>query len=53
VGGTTDGVKLKMDDFEHALDEYYAHMGLQKETGRPTLEMLRTLDLEELSAGLE
>ena len=53
IGGATDGVKLKTSDFENALDAYYEQMGLQKESGKPLVEMLKTLNLEIMCAGLE
>jgi aldehyde:ferredoxin oxidoreductase len=53
MGGATDGVKLKKGDFENALDVYYGQIGLQKETGKPTLEMLQALHLDEMDTTLE
>ncbi len=53
MGGATDGVKLRKGDFENALDVYYGQIGLQKETGKPTLEMLQALHLDEMDTTLE
>ncbi len=53
MGGATDGVKLRKGDFENALDAYYGQIGLQKETGKPTLEMLKVLHLDEMDTTLK
>jgi aldehyde:ferredoxin oxidoreductase len=53
IGGATDGVKLMKGDFENALDAYYEQMGLQKESGKPSVETLKALHLNGMDAMLE
>lgn len=43
-GGPTDGAKVSEEDFERALDEYYALRGWDRD-GRPTEETLKRLNL--------
>jgi len=43
--GTSEGQKIPPDELNRVLDEYYALRGWNKQTGVPTLEKLKELDL--------
>lgn len=45
-GGPTDGWKVDREEFENALNEYYSRCGWDKETGNPTRDSLKRLDLD-------
>jgi aldehyde:ferredoxin oxidoreductase len=45
-GGPTDGVALRPDEVEKAVQEYYALAGWDQDTGIPRLETLQRLGLE-------
>jgi aldehyde:ferredoxin oxidoreductase len=45
-GGVTDGVYVNRDEFETAVKEYYEQSGWDTDSGVPTNETLRRLDLE-------
>lgn len=45
-GGVTDGVRVNRDEFETAVKEYYEQSGWDTDSGVPTSETLRRLDLE-------
>jgi aldehyde:ferredoxin oxidoreductase len=43
--GPGKGAKLSRDDYDRLLDEYYEARGWDKETGVPTPDKLKSLDL--------